>query len=234
MIFDTIKLCEQMDLDWHNLAILQPWKNTPIYDAMVEQGLLGEEEGSLKGSDGVDVSPYHLGPYSRQRAIEQGRIQQSHFGEKTGQMTGFLNALDFYKLDQVPTTTGLDDIWFYMNVRLNFSRLLRETRPLKLKQQLTWLKYVATKTAPDNAMILYFYAYLQHRVLGNVEEALVEYLKSRVEQSRYWQERFAIFGLSTDDVVRREFPTVLNSGPIPADLSSEDAALYEFPSELIY
>jgi len=234
MIFDTIKLCEQMDLDWHNLAILQPWKNTPIYDAMVEQGLLGEEEGSLKGSDGVDVSPYHLGPYSRQRAIEQGRIQQSHFGEKTGQITGFLNALDFYKLDQVPTTTGLDDIWFYMNVRLNFSRLLRETRPLKLKQQLTWLRYVATKTAPDNAMILYFYAYLQHRVLGNVEEALVEYLKSRVEQSRYWQERFAIFGLSTDDVVRREFPTVLNAGPIPPDLSSEDAALYAFPSELIY
>lgn len=233
MIFDTIKLCEEMDLDWHNLAILQPWKDTPIYDAMVEQGLLGEQEGSLKGENGVDVSPYQVGPYSRQRAIEQGKIQQSHFGEKTGQTTGFLNALDFYKLDQVPKPNALDDIWFYMNVRLNFSRLLRETRPVKLKQQLTWLKYVATKTAPDNAIILYFYAYLQHRVLGEIDVLLVQRLKSRVDLSSYWQERFIIFGLSVDDVIRREFPTSLDCRPIPDTLSDEDAALYKFPSGII-
>lgn len=234
MIFDTIKLCEQMDFDWHNLAILQPWKDTPIYDAMVEQGLLGEQEGSLKGDHGVDVSPYQLGPYSRQRAIEQGKIQQSHFGEKTGQTTGFLNALDFYQLDQIPKANGLDDIWFYMNVRLNFSRLLREMRPIKLAQQLKWLRYVATKTAPDNAIILYFYAYLQHRVLGVVEDSLVERLKSRVEQSDYWQDRFMIFGLSVDDVIRREFPTTLECGLIPATLTEEDAALFKFPTKMIY
>ena len=233
MIFDTIKLCEKMDFDWHNLAILQPWKDTPIYDAMVEQGLLGEQEGSLKGENGVDVSPYQLGPYSRQRAIERGKIQQSHFGEKTGQTTGFLNAVDFYQLDQVPKSNALDDIWFYMNVRLNFSRLLRETRPIKLGQQLKWLKYVATKTAPDNAIILYFYAYLQHRVLGHIEEALIERLKSRLEQSSYWQERFMIFGLSVDDVIRREFPTRVDCGLIPATLAEEDAALFKFPYELI-
>jgi radical SAM superfamily enzyme YgiQ (UPF0313 family) len=234
MIFDTIKLCEQMDMDWHNLAILQPWKDTPIYDAMVEQGLLGEQEGSLKGENGVDVSPYQLGPYSRQRAIEQGKIQQSHFGEKTGHTTGFLNALGFYQLDQIPKANELDDIWFYMNVRLNFSRLLREMRPIKLGQQLKWLKYVATKTAPDNAIILYFYAYLQHRVLGVVEEELVERLKYRVEQSGYWQERFTIFSLSVDDVIRREFPTTLDCGQIPDTLPEEDAALFKFPTEMIY
>jgi len=234
MIFDTIKLCEEMDLDWNNLNVLQPWKNTPIYDAMVEQDLLGEREGSLKGDNGADVSPYQTGPYSRQRAIEQGKIQQSHFGEKTGQAMGFLNAPDFYQLDQVPKANSLDDIWFYMNIRLNFSRLLREMRPVKLKQQLTWLRYVATKSAPDNAIILYFYAYLQHRVLGVIEEALIERLKSRVEQSGYWQERFMIFGLSVDDVIRREFPTTLDCGQIPVTLPEEDAALFKFPSELIY
>ncbi len=234
MIFDTIKLCEEMNLDWHNLAILQPWKNTPIYDAMVEQGLLGEQEGSLKGEDGVDVSPYQLGPYSRQRAVEQGKIQQSHFGEKTGQASGLLDALDFYDLDQVPKANRLDDIWFYMNVRLNFSRLLRETRLIKLRQQLTWLKYVATKTAPDNAIILYFYASLQHRVLGEIEEVLVERLKSRLEHSGYWQERFRLFGLSVDDVTRREFPATLDCGLIPDTLPKNDVALFKFPSEMIF
>ena len=120
-----------------------------------------------------------------------------------------------------------------MNVRLNFSRLLREMRPIKLKQQLKWLRYVATKTAPDNAIILYFYAYLQHRVLGEIEEVLVERLKSRLEQSSYWQERFMLFGLSVNDVIRREFPRMLDCGHIPDTLPENDVALFRFPSETI-
>jgi len=233
MIFDTIRLCEEMNLDWHNLAILQPWKNTPIYDAMVEQGLLGEQEGSLKGENGVDVSPYQLGPYSRQRAVEQGKIQQSQFGEKMGQASGFFDALDFRNLDRVPKASTLDDIWFYMNIRLNFARLLRETRPTKLAQQLKWLRYVSTKTAPDNAIILYFYAYLQHRVLGEIDQALVERLKSRMEQSAYWQKRFTLFGLSVEHVISREFPRTLDLGKVPDAERENDAVLFKFPSELI-
>ena len=105
---------------------------------------------------------------------------------------------------------------------------------MKLQQQLTWLKYVATKTAPDNAIILYFYAYLQNRVLGTVDEALIERLVSRVKQSVYWQERFIIFGLSVDDVISCKFPKTLQCGPIPNNLPDNDAALYQFPHEMIY
>ena len=199
MIFDTINLVEEMNLDWSNLAILQPWRSTPIYDAMVEQGLLGEE-GKLKD----DTSPYQLGPYSRQRAVEQGKIQQSHFGEKIGSGHG----VDFSNLDRIPTRAELDDIWFYLNVRLNFSRLLREERPVKLKQQLTWLRYVGTKTAPDNAIILYHWAYLQHRVNNWIEDDLIERLHGRLRDSEYWREWFARFGLSMDHVLMAEFPTV--------------------------
>jgi radical SAM superfamily enzyme YgiQ (UPF0313 family) len=233
MIFDTIKLSENMNLDWHNLAILQPWKDTPIYDAMVDQGLLGEKEGTLKSDDDDEVSPYQLGPYSRQRAIEQGKLQQSHFGEKTGEPQGLLEAFNFYELDRVPSTSELDDIWFYMNFRLNFSRLLRETREIKLKQQLTWLRYVATKTAPDNAIILYFYAFLQHRVRGDIEGELIEQLKGRLEDSPYWQERFALFGLSFEHVRDRVFPITFDCGQIPDSLSEVDANLFRIPSEAI-
>lgn len=184
-IMDTMNLCEEMNLDWHNLAILQPWKNTPIYDEMVDKGLLGEE-GKLKG----DSSPYQLGPYSRQRMVEQGKIQQSHFGEKhNGGMP------DFSDPSRIPSRSELDDIWFYLNVRLNFNRLFRETRPEKLQQQLTWLRYVATKTAPDNAIILYFYAYLQWRVLGRTDPALDAALVSRLDESEYWREKFEVYGL---------------------------------------
>lgn len=199
-ILDTVQLCEDMNLDWHNLAILQPWKNTPIYDAMVDQGLLGEE-GKLKG----DTSPYQLGPYSRQRAVEQGKIQQSHYGEKLGGE----GIVDFSDLSRVPSRPELDDIWFYLNVRLNFERLFHEQRPEKLTQQLTWLRYVSTKTAPDNALILYFYAYLQWRVTGAIDVSLVETIALRLKDSPYWRQKFAMFGLSAQQVKDRKFPQTM-------------------------
>lgn len=200
-ILDTINLCEEMNLDWHNIAILQPWKNTPIYDEMVDQGLLGEEEGKLKG----DVSPYQLGPYSRQRAVEQGKIQQSHYGEKNGGA----GIVDFSDLARVPSRSELDDLWFYLNVRLNFDRLLRETRLEKLRQQLVWLRYVSTRTAPDNALILYFHAYLQWRLNGEIEVGLVRSIEQRLEDSGYWRDKFALYGLSVGQLEEHEFPESL-------------------------
>ena len=206
-IFDTIKLCEEMNLDWHNIAILQPWKNTPIYDAMVDQGLLGETEGVLKGGEDA---PYQLGPYSRQRAIEQGKIQQSQYGEKLGpSFKTFLNSDRFERLDYVPNAQELDELWFYMNFRLNFNRLLKEDRHEKLAQQLLWLKYVSEKTAPDNAIILYFYAYTQSRVNNKVNEETIMNLKARLEQSQYWREKFTTYGLKLSHVEQNVYPREL-------------------------
>ena len=58
MMFETISLAEKMNLDWYNVAVLQPWKATPIYETMLEQGLL-EEEGKLKTKDNK-YAPYNL------------------------------------------------------------------------------------------------------------------------------------------------------------------------------
>jgi hypothetical protein len=196
MILDTIKLVEKMDLDWCNIAILQPWKSTPIYDAMVEKGLLGDEEGTLK-TKGNKIAPYNLGPYSRQRAIERGKLIPS---------LGIQSVFEDLDVSSIPTPDQLDNIWFYMNYRVNFFKLFQETRQIKLEQQYKWLSYVHKLSAPDNALIMYFCGYLQYRLEGKVSEALILKLEDKLSQSGYWKERFDFIGLSSDHLKLNNFP----------------------------
>jgi hypothetical protein len=185
-----------MNLDWNNIAILQPWKATPIYDTMIEEGLL-DEEGKQKTGDNK-FAPYNLGPYSRQRAIESGRIASTDSYEEI---------MDGLSMDQKPDPMYLDDIWFYMNYRINFHRLFGEHRPIKLEQALKWFKYLHNLSAPDNAFIMYFYGLVQFRLFGSIELDLVEKLDKRLKVSDYWSERLKIFGLSVEHLKEGVFPT---------------------------
>jgi radical SAM superfamily enzyme YgiQ (UPF0313 family) len=203
MMFDTISLAETMNLDWYNVAVLQPWKATPIYATMLEQGLL-EVEGELKTKDN-EFAPYNLGPYSRQRAIEKGLIVSD---------SDYFNSLSHLSLDSIPSPETLDDIWFYMNYRINFFRLLGENRPLKLEQGLKWMNYLHHLSAPDNGFIMYYLGFLQHRVRGEVDPALIEKLDKRLQVSTYWRERFALFSLSVDHLKQGEFPFNFDEGKI--------------------
>ena len=160
MLFDTIELAEKINFDWSNISILQPWKGTPIYEQMASDGLIGDTEGTLKTEDN-DKAPYQLGTYSRQRAIESGKIKS--ITDFTEFKESFLHKIKAKSLDVIPSPKELDDLWFYMNFRINFSKLLRETRPIKIEQQYKFLQHVCTKTAPDNAMIIYFFALIQKK-----------------------------------------------------------------------
>ena len=229
MMFDTIELAEKINFDWANLSILQPWKGTPIYEEMANEGLVGME-GTLKDKD-EESAPYQLGTYSRQRAIEQGKIGQSHFGEKTGIDNGFLKKISAKSLDVIPTKKELDDIWFYMNIRINFARLLRENRSEKILQQYNWLNYVCNKTAPDNAMIIYFFALMQKKHLGYIDESIKSRLKKRLK-TEYWTERFDFFGLRLEHLTEEKFPTHIVSGGSPNEYTGNMERFY-FPDKSI-
>ena len=207
MAFDTIALAEKMNLDWYNVAILQPWKATPIYETMLEMGLL-EEEGKLK-TKGNKYAPYNLGPYSRQRAIEKGVIVDD---------SNYIDVLKNLEPDEVIPTHTLDDIWFYMNYRVNFYRLFRETRPIKWEQGIKWMKYLHELSAPDNAFIMYFYGLLQYRLYGRIESALVKKLEICWDGSAYWRERMDIYGLSIDHLKKENFAFVYDGDALKSKL----------------
>ena len=230
MIFDTIELAEKMNFDWNNLSVLQPWKGTPIYEQMSDEGLLGMEEGTLKTEDN-EKAPYQLGTYSRQRAIETGKIKSDFDIDDFS--NGFLQKLKIPNLDIIPDAKDLDDLWFYMNIRVNFAKLLRENRPIKIKQQYLWLNYVCNKTAPDNAMIIYFFALMQKKYLGNVEKNIKLRLKDRLNDSSYWREKFNLFDLSLSHVETETFPGFIKNGGIPSTYDG-DVSRFNFPTNQIH
>ena len=119
-----------------------------------------------------------------------------------------------------------------MNVRINFSKLLRENRPIKIKQQYSFLNYVSNITAPDNAMLMYFFALMQKKHLGFINTAIKLRLKQRLERSDYWQERFNYFDLRLEHVNNEKFPNYIKEGGIPEGFQ-KDTSIFNFPSNMI-
>ncbi len=229
MIFDTIELAEKINFDWANLSILQPWKGTPIYEEMSDAGLLGDKEGTLKTEDN-DKAPYQLGTYSRQRAIESGKIvEKTDFNEIKN---NFLDRVKAKDLNVIPSPGDLDNLWFYMNFRINFARLLREQRPDKIDQQYRFLKHITTKTAPDNAMMIYFFGLMEKKSFGKVSDITKTRLKERLNNSNYWSEKFDSLNLSFDDIKLEKFPENISNCGIPNNYTG-NTDRFDFPTNKI-
>jgi len=201
MVFDSINVAREMDLDWYRIAQLQPLPNTPIYDSLVVEGLI-----QPVGSKNVR---FNGGAYGRQTEIEQGRQMAS---------SNFEEAFTALRLDEVPNGDQLTDVWFYMNYHLNFHRLFSETRRVKIEQQIKHLRSLCDVISPDNGFALYFLGYLQQRVYGKIEPDIIERLHNRLATSSYWLDRFQAFGLSTNDLVTRDFKNKNIPRLIPGEL----------------
>lgn len=180
-IMQTIETAREMDLDWYRISQLQPLPNTPIYDAMVEQGLIqdvGSRELRFMG-----------GAYGKQTEIEQGlRLTTENFKE----------AFASIPMDAMPNADQLTDIWFYMNYHLNFRRLFTEENPIKIEQQFAHLRTLCDVISPENGFALYFISFLQQKFTGNANPAMLDRLHRRLETSPYWRDRFAAFDLDVN------------------------------------
>jgi hypothetical protein len=188
MIEDTLNVALAMNCDWYAITPLQPLPNTPIYDAMVAQGLIAPVGDRLT---------YYSGGYGKLDKIDEagGAV-----------VKGFRHAFDGIPHDTVPTPDQIHDIWFYMNYHLNFHRLFHEDRPAKIDLMLRQLATLSDKLSPDNALALYFIGYLQWKRDGAVQPSIVARLSRQLESSAYWRTRFATFGMTADHVARGEFP----------------------------
>jgi radical SAM superfamily enzyme YgiQ (UPF0313 family) len=182
-IQDTISLAEDMNMDWYRISQLHPLPNTPIYDSMVAQGLLLDV-----GSTGVR---FNGGAFGKQTSIEAGAVKMEQ---------GLADAFRDLSPEMIPSPELLTDIWFYMNYRLNFSRIFAEDRPEKLDQLRAHLVTLADLISPENGFALYFLAWLYRELDPDLSCDYIGRLKQRLETSEYWRDKFEVFGLSADSL----------------------------------
>lgn len=204
MVCDTLNVAREMDCDWYRISQLQPLPNTPIYDAMVAQGLIqdvGSKELRFMG-----------GAFGKQTEIEQG-LRWAELG--------FREAFASISLDAVPSKEQVTDIWFYMNYHLNFHRLFTEKRPVKILQQLQNLKVLSEVISPENGFALYFLGVLEHRLHGAVPPSIIDRLRRRLETSPYWADRFAAFGLDIADLETADFKNKHIPRLLPGGIANE-------------
>jgi len=189
MIQDTINVSREMDMDWSGITVLQPLPNTPIYDSMVEQGLIQPEVGNTEVR-------FNAGGYGKQDEYDLGLRLASQ---------DFARAFASIPMDEVPRPDQLNDIWCYMNYHLNFHRLFEETREQKLRQQLMNLSALGDVISPEHGFALYFTGYIQHQLDGRIDPALIARLTRQLGESEYWNDRLRAFGLATRDLETADF-----------------------------
>jgi len=189
MIQDTIQVSREMDLDWYKISQLQPLPNTPIFESMLAQGLVRQRD--------TQEVRYMAGGYGKLTEVERSARPET---------LDFAEAFSSIALDEVPTPEQLTDVWFFMNYYLNFHRVFTESRPRKIAQLTALLRNLSDVVAPEHGLALYFLGYLQHKLEGRIDPAVVDRLRRRTETSGFWTDRMAAFGLSIDHLLTGAFP----------------------------
>ena len=190
-IYETVSVASQMNLDWHQIAVLQPLPNTPIYESMLAEGLIEADFDSIRWNTG---------------SIGKGKNSRDNDIPSDLQACDFKDAFRLKDMTAIPSRRELDDIWAYMNFHLNFNKLFFERRSEKLRQQYNYLLSLSGIVVPENVFAIYFTAYLQMQAEGKVDSSLYENLKVVLNSSAYWRDRFAEFGLHPDHLLEGKFP----------------------------
>ncbi len=180
-ILDTIEVAKEMDLDWCRTQVLQPLPNTPIYQEMVDAGLISDDE--QKGR-------FTVGSYGRARNEDDDRRFRDHDPKK---------AFEDISLDAIPSKQQLSDIWFYMDFHLNYKRLFNENRDIKLVQQKKMLERIANVNSVNNGFALYFLAVIYKKQNLLVPKSIKQRLQKVYDDDSYWASKLEQFGLSIFD-----------------------------------
>jgi len=166
MIYDTITVSLEMNLDWHIITRLNNLPNTPLFNDCsyeIKEKIRKERFGNIHYSKGREaLNAKHKSKFSKTSSSESS---QRLFSLKESINSIFENT----DWDSLPSEEELNRIYIYMHFYLNYMRILRENRPVKLKQAYLYLQHITNIAGPDNALAHYCRAQVYEKIY-NVPE----------------------------------------------------------------
>jgi radical SAM superfamily enzyme YgiQ (UPF0313 family) len=188
-INDTVNFFNQLEFHWYPIQLLTPLTGTDITNEMIEQGIVPPDHKETNFRGLAAGSKSKSGGVLRNRELNEKK--------KTSKFFDLLTNLD---PNYVPNKQELDDIWFSVDYKLNYEKLLHIKNKDKLEVIKLMLSQITDQYTVDNAMGNTYLAYIE-KTLGN-EEAYYKRLKNAkkfVDESAYWQVRFE--ALKIDNVL---------------------------------
>lgn len=180
MVWDTIDLAQEMNLDWYTIQPLNFIPGTEMTNQALNERLINVHQlidGSEKphtGSTGIQIK---IGP-----------------SEKF-QMKEFTNILSGPG-NHIPTREEIPDIWFVIDYMLNYPRVVKETRPIKIGMLHRLFENMCDWTHKDHALGNLYFSKLE-LMLGNLEQARyrINIAQEMLASSEYWKKRFSVLGI---------------------------------------
>lgn len=174
-ILDTVKLAKELQLDWYPIQILTVFPSTEIHKS------LEKEKTNRKHI----TAKFFIGSTGGQRLRE---IQ-----EKT-KAKEFINLLE---TDQklVPSTEQIKDIWFLVDYKVNYEKILSEYRPIKLRMLQKMLIDICNRVKENPMATLYLGIVEQKLGNQNKSQELKKLAQTYLGNSAYWQKRFEVLDL---------------------------------------
>lgn len=179
MVLDTVRLAHDMKLDWYSIATLTPLPNTDIFDLMVDMEIIQKDKMDWKNNY---YSPSH------------GKMQLREDSERV-KARNFENFFE-QNLQLVPEKEVMDDLWFLVDYKINYERILTQEDPRRLRKIRALLTDVADRSTRKNPLVNLFLGIVEAKQ-GNFAEASrrralsEEFLRGSV----YWQKRFEVLDL---------------------------------------
>lgn len=180
MIWDTINMAKQMDLDWYTIQPLNFIPGVEITNHAVIRGEITKQE---------------LTDGSERPVVGSTGKQDRRAKEEREEALPFVNHLNG-ELDRIPQRSELIDIWFVMDYMVNYEKMWNLKIPIKIEMLHKLFISMCDKTHKENALGNLYFALLECK-LGNTIEANRR-LKLSQEFSQindYWKKRFPVLEL---------------------------------------
>tara|TARA_R110000824_G_scaffold54557_5_gene150556 strand:- start:4992 stop:5855 length:864 start_codon:yes stop_codon:yes gene_type:complete len=181
-MLETVKMAQDVGLDWYGIQLLSPLPSTEIYDTMVELGLIDDIRVKKNKDEEESAKLFVVRHGENQRAKEKAQKEEAK---------AFKNPFNSDNLESVPTREDLHDIWLLVDYWINYEPILSMSETLKLEKKRAILVDICDRMTKGNPIANLFLGIVETK-LGNPTEgarrkrAAAEYLS----QSDYWQKQF--------------------------------------------